>query len=305
MLAYSDKKPITQLRHGNNLGYVLGDNDLFDSVDYKALQSRNDERYLESVKILCNGKIELLYLTEDYKPVVTQISAMIPDMIIRFMTGVFGCVIESENDGFLSCLNIDISFDHIFMDMETMMPKLVYIPVREKIYESVTDFEKELRRTVSQIICSGTGKVDARLRRFVDDVESDQMSLEGINKKYAHLICFSNEEKEARKHKYEINEPLKLIPYERSFPEIELKLNLTRIGIDKEWADIVIDKKGVSRKHCTIKKDGDEYYITDGYGTQGSTNGTYLDGKKLEALKPYPLKRGSELKFWDVKYMVR
>ncbi len=45
-----------------------------------------------------------------------------------------------------------------------------------------------------------------------------------------------------------------------------------------EECDLLVDQDGISRMHCRITKEGDDYYVAD---TQ-STNGVYINGHKLE-----------------------
>jgi hypothetical protein len=49
--------------------------------------------------------------------------------------------------------------------------------------------------------------------------------------------------------------------------------------------------RGVSRVHARLHLENNRIYVTD----LGSTNGTYLAGKKLEPHKPEPLRKGDEL----------
>lgn len=48
-------------------------------------------------------------------------------------------------------------------------------------------------------------------------------------------------------------------------------------------------RQSVSRKHAIIQAEGDQLAIVE---TNASTNGTFLNGERLEAFKPYPLTDG-------------
>lgn len=50
---------------------------------------------------------------------------------------------------------------------------------------------------------------------------------------------------------------------------------------------------GVSREHASIKFDGRGYTVTD----LGSTNGTYLNDKKLTAHRPHRIEQADQLRF--------
>jgi pSer/pThr/pTyr-binding forkhead associated (FHA) protein len=52
-------------------------------------------------------------------------------------------------------------------------------------------------------------------------------------------------------------------------------------------------EKGVSRKHAVIHRAGAAYTVED----MGSTNGTYLNKKKIQPHAPQTIKAGDELRF--------
>jgi len=53
---------------------------------------------------------------------------------------------------------------------------------------------------------------------------------------------------------------------------------------------------GISRKHCVIYKSGDKYFIEDlGNDGNGSTNGTYLNKRKLTPGTRLPLNHNDEI----------
>lgn len=54
--------------------------------------------------------------------------------------------------------------------------------------------------------------------------------------------------------------------------------------------DLTLENPSVSRRHCTIYLDGDEFFIRD----DGSKNGTFLNGSSVGD-EPCSLKNGDEL----------
>jgi diguanylate cyclase (GGDEF)-like protein len=57
-------------------------------------------------------------------------------------------------------------------------------------------------------------------------------------------------------------------------------------------ADISVSDQGISRKHAKITKDQGKVYITD----SGSSNGTFINDKKIEPQKPSPLAKEDMIK---------
>jgi len=52
------------------------------------------------------------------------------------------------------------------------------------------------------------------------------------------------------------------------------------VGRD-ETCDIQIRAKSVSREHCTIEREGEDFVLRD----LGSTSGTFLDGKRVDQVR--------------------
>ncbi len=67
-------------------------------------------------------------------------------------------------------------------------------------------------------------------------------------------------------------------------------INAENFTIGRSQKDnFIIDEGGVSRRHLLIKAEGNVIWLTD----NGSSNGTFLNGKKLEAQKNYQYESGS------------
>jgi pSer/pThr/pTyr-binding forkhead associated (FHA) protein len=60
-------------------------------------------------------------------------------------------------------------------------------------------------------------------------------------------------------------------------------------------------EKGVSRKHAVIHRSGTDYTIED----LGSTNGTYINKKKIQPRAPQTIKPGDELRFGKLSLSVQ
>lgn len=77
------------------------------------------------------------------------------------------------------------------------------------------------------------------------------------------------------------------------FSENEKNPSVVNIGRDKEWADIELGMIYVSRKHATVYKNEDNWYVKD----LNSTNGTFVDGVRIVSELPFSLKNGCEISF--------
>ena len=88
-----------------------------------------------------------------------------------------------------------------------------------------------------------------------------------------------------------ITSTAKLYAQDKELPSIVLSEDETlNIGQNKS-NDISIENKFISSKHLSISLKNTQVFVED----LGSTNGTYIDGKKLEAHKKYPLNKMEKL----------
>ncbi len=69
------------------------------------------------------------------------------------------------------------------------------------------------------------------------------------------------------------------------------------VGKQKEQADIVLDQPGISRIHALLEQRSDGWYLAD----LGSTNGTFLDGKRLKK-EEGRLEEGMEICFASIHF---
>ena len=58
---------------------------------------------------------------------------------------------------------------------------------------------------------------------------------------------------------------------------------------------VINNNPHVSRKHATILVQGNSYFIRD----EGSTNGTFVNGRSLPKMQPQPLRNGDEISIYD------
>lgn len=77
-----------------------------------------------------------------------------------------------------------------------------------------------------------------------------------------------------------------------------MKINALYIGREHD-CDIVIPSKEISRRHAQIVRRGERYQIID----LDSTNGTWMNGEKLEINKPIVLKHGDKLNFAHILHI--
>ena len=184
MYMLKDKEYIKEIPSGNNFGYVLMDNSYFVSTDYKVLQNQSNGIFIKCMKMLYNGKTELFYVTDEYRPMSSMFIGITPDVLINVIVNLFGSIMEVRNNGFLQTQNIDISWDKIFVDPNTFKVKLVYLPINVKTFDSYAEFESELRSGVVKLINQVLTETNERLKRFVPELVNGSITIEDIYNHY-------------------------------------------------------------------------------------------------------------------------
>lgn len=136
------------------------------------------------------------------------------------------------------------------------------------------------------LLCAGTGLIlcvaAERLMwsRFAEAVRESCRSAAAAEDEATLLLCSDG------MARY----PFSLVSDE--YPAIAVAKTPFFVGKDPNTADYLLNKAGVSRYHVKIDKSGDTYVISD----LGSTNGTYINGKKLDPYKPQAVRRGDEIR---------
>lgn len=328
--AFEDQTSVMQeIKSGNNFGYLLVDDSYFSSMDYKVLQSQKSGLFIDCVKMLYNGKIELYYITEDVRPVSSLFRAMTPDMLADIIINIIGSIMEVKNNGFLKSTNIDISWNKVYVELATLKIKLVYLPISQPLFESYGSFESALRAGMVKLINQVITLPNARLSKMLRDLIDGSVSIEQIYSKYkggeiprptsktgyptggsgpirgtnpvgggsstgrSSFTGGSNRTPLGQSF-------LKMVAINAPQPfEAVLDRPDMIVGRKKEVADILISfNKMIGRKHCRVTSVKGAYYIID----EGSVNGTYVNGVRVPTHHSVAIKRGDIIRMADSEF---
>lgn len=300
MYALRDNGILWEIECGNNFGYILENNSNLVNTDYKILQSQTSGIFVPCMKMLYNGKTELYYVTDDYHPMSSMLNGIVADTLITILVNLFANVIEVRNNGFLSCQNIDLSWDKIYVDANTLKVKLVYIPINIKIFDNYSAFESELRSSAIKVINEVIVSSNSRIEQFVSYLYNGSMTLEDVYNKSRRIgtqaILNTDTQDPITGNELRIvamNAP--------EYFEIILNRDELLIGKKAELVDAVIPfNKMISRKHCKITKSAGAYYITD----EGSANGTYINRIRIAPNQPKQINKGDIIRLADSDFQI-
>ncbi len=305
MNALVEKGFMTEMACGSNFSYILSDNTAFLSTEYKVLQSQANSCFVKCMKMLHNGKIQLFYLTKNLKLFSALLPSLDADSFLTIVGNLLADIIDVKHNGFLSCQNIDISFDKVFIDPTTYKVSLVYVPVSKRLYEDSSTFENEVRTGIVKLISGISALSTPKTMQLASDLSNGLMTIEDLSArvKGGKSISGGNNgnsgnsgnsgKQSGRLRITAMNAPTRV--------EIDVTKDSFVIGKNASSVDGVISfNKMISRVHCRIDSRNGNYTITD----LQSANGTYVNRVRLQPNQPQPIKNGDVIRLANSDFQV-
>lgn len=293
---------VVEMACGTNFSYILSDNNTFLSTEYKVLQSQVNSNFVKCMKMLYNGKVQLFYLTTNLKPFSSMIPSLDADSFMIITANIISDIIDVKHNGFLSCQNINMAFDKIFVDPTTYKVSLVYVPISQRVYDDYSTFENEIRTGLVKLT-SGVSTISSpQTTQLASDLSNGMFTMEDLHSrikggKSATVKTETPEDKRATGHMLRIvamNAPTRV--------EIEITKDSFVLGKNASSVDGVISfNKMISRVHCRIDRRGDKFTITD----LQSANGTYVNRVRLQPNQPQPIKNGDVIRLANSDFQVK
>ena len=297
---------IKEMECGSNFSYILSDNSTFLSTEYKVLQSQANSCFVKCMKMMYNGNVQLYYLTKGLKSFGSMISSMDSESFLTIVANLFSDIIDVKHNGFLSCQNLDIAFEHIYVDPATYKVSLVYLPLSRRIYDDNSSFENEIRTGLIKLISGVSALSSSKTMQFSADLSNGTLSMEDL---YARIrggkstisgqtnggsTDISREKASSGVlHIIAMNAPTRV--------EITVTKDEFVIGKKPELCDGVINfNKMISRSHCKINRRGNQYTITD----LQSANGTYVNKVRLQPNQPHLINNGDVVRLANSDFQV-
>ena len=305
MYTLKDKGVISEITCGNNFEYILKDNTIFVNTDYKVLQSQNNGIFVKCMKMTRNGLIDLYYVTDEYRPMASMFVGINADTLVNVVVNLFSSVIEVRNNGFLACQCIDMSWDKIFVEQNTLKVKLIYLPLSVRAFDSYVEFESELRTSIVKLVNKVITTSNTRLDQLVMDLCNGSLSLEDVYNKSRGAGTAPIEKKESTVQQMPTSSnfsAIKMVAMNApNYFELVIDKDDAVIGKKQEFVDLVIPfNKMISRKHCRVTNMNGIYYIND----EGSANGTFVNGIRLNPGQKIQMNRGDVIRLADSDFQI-
>lgn len=290
---------LIEKQSGANFMYILGDSKDFLITEYKVLQSQRDVSFIPCMKLLYNGRQALYYQSQAYRTLKDLLPNLDSNGFMNLASYLLRTILDVQNNGFLSCQNIDLSFDKIFVDASNLKVSLVYIPIQKHAYADYSTFEAQLRGKLIDAIHQGPmlqSPSTAALERDLSDISLNLSAIAG------HIRSDSLSKTPPPPPPQTPPQQLRLVAL-RAPTHFELVVNRDTYLIGKKAGavhGVISYNSAISRIHCQITRHGTGYKIED----LGSANGTFVNRQKLVAHKAVPLKHGDIIRLANSDFQV-
>ncbi len=310
MQMFKELGMIQEVECGQNFGYVLNDEKSFANTEYKVVQNYKNSIFVRCMKISLNGSTELLYLTDDCKPLSMVISNMRSEVFMTIMLNLFASIIEVQDNGFLLCDNLDMDWNKIYVDLNTLKVHLVYIPILASNNKNSGAFENELRGNLLRIIDSGAINRNQFIDNFYFDLSNMAITLRNLytkitNAGYGNYVEIEQPTETAARQDSVAEDEAAVLTLTCTDPGVRFSVSLYRtetvLGKKPELVDEIISFNSlISRKHCTIIRDNVTYYIVD----ENSANKTYVNGVAIKPLVRNKISKGDVIRMANSEFQL-
>ena len=286
---------IEEVQGAQNAAYLLNDERMFLLTEYKILKNQTKDGFAPCAKLLFNGKIKLHYFTSEYKSLQSIMTVLDGDAFLTVMANLLHVLLELENNGFLNCRNLDLSWDKIFVDTGTLTVNLIYLPLNTPPLDRAS-FENDIRTQMIRIIASLQSLKPERANRICTQLASGNISFHELYK------CFCEECKGNGRGIKNI-QPELVFSSVNAPKQVKLRIHQPEYIIGKNTAAVngaVTFNKAISRVHCKFIYQSGNYYIVD----LNSANGTFVNGERISPQEQRPVKNGDVVRLANSDFMI-
>ncbi len=288
---------ITEMQFSQNPGYILSDNSLFSLTDFKVLKNKEKTGgFIKCAKAMFNGRVSLVYFIGDHKNLSNILLSVDPESFTLILRNLFEVLLEIKAIGFLSYQNVDISTDKIFIDQKTLGVSLIYLPLTSNsVGEEV--FLNELRTQLLQIISSTPVLSSDKISKISMYLSNASLTIEELHRKISSE-CSGGSVRRAG------IQPLLNVVSVNSKNTCEFNINKPEfiLGRVASKVDAVVpENPAISSAHCKFIFRNGEYFVQD----LKSSNGSFLNSKRLVAEELYSVKNGDRLRLANEDFLIR
>ena len=260
---------VKEVQSAEDASYFLENNEIFYDIGFKVMQNQENVNLLECHRLKYNGKIKLVYFTKEYVTAETVLANVTPEVKERMIARILDAFTQIINLGFLDIAYVDNRLDNIYVDPVTEEVKIIYLPIQiPGVTKNKNTFENELKAQFEMPNLT-IPKAATQNPAVIENTEMPkQLTIQSLDGRFVFYIT-----------------------------DKDFVLGKSRDTVDDE----ITGNPAVSRVHCKILVRNRSYYIQD----LGSSNGTFLDGKKVTKTEPLEIQNGSRIRIANLEFVAR
>lgn len=174
---------LTEVVATNNIAYLLNKNNDFSVTGYKVMQNHSGAGLLPCAKLMYNGKIKLVYMTGNYKPLSFAVTRFGINELNAIIFNLLQKAIDIQSNGFFRAENLELNYDKIYVDMSDYSVHLIYFPITSGNTGKMSNFDSEFRVALINLFNSFPVFTAPQFQRLCSDLSNGSMSLSQISKK--------------------------------------------------------------------------------------------------------------------------
>lgn len=294
---------ISEQRVNENFSYTLEKDCSLNQMEYKVMQSQNGTEFVNCMSVLFNGKNQLLYMPGELKTLLSMSRGIDEEDFITIIASLLGCVADIKRNGFLSCQNIEVASDKIYVDPITYSIRLIYVPIQPKIYEDYTSFEDDLRMGITRIINSEFNMHGKKIQQLYYDLYDRSVKLEDLYEKIRKKNTDNHQVSKKESEKISGVKRMRLTALDAPIHTvIEVNQDTLSIGRNASMSDVAVNfNSAIGRKHCTILRNTSFFMVKD----ENSVNGTFVNNVKVLPGQIRRLDDGDVISLANTKFKVK
>ncbi len=301
-MRFENENLLTEMACDPHVAYLLHDVNAFYPTGFEVLQNMDNSGFLRCVKMQFNADLQFMYLTRsdgvEYKPLCAVLNGLHPDAFLRIVRNLLEVMLHADETGFLGVQNIVVSTDRIFVDPATANIRLIYLPIAAGyVAETKQNVADELCAELIRTIYAHPELENTGVRRLRQAVANTMPSLRQIySTAFGDLPPAAGPAAENADTRMILQAVQHAEPVRVTLPKGDL-LAGTKVGTGE------LELHGnpyISGRHCRFSYREGQYYLAD----IGSSNGTFLNGRKLERDMPQQLHDGDMIRIANSLFRV-
>lgn len=292
---------------GVNTSYILKNENMFYDIGFHVMKNQKNGSLLPCRKLRYNGRIKLVYRTEDKFSLQRFVSETEVENIYLVIYNLFHAIEDIQNNGFLNIVCIDSSLAKIFVESNTLAVKLVYIPLNITITgDHKNMFVNNVRSQLIKELQTNRWAFHPKIQDITNILMNGTLGLSDLVRVLADMLSSAGippmlQPSPTGTQGYLNNLPITLCSADNkvSFP---INKDDYSIGKNPDKVDgVIVDNPIVSRIHCRIFRRGSRYFIMDA----DSANGTFVDNRRLMPNEEVEINTDSKIRIANMEFIVR